>query len=69
MRGDPPISLEELLTYYDGVFYATVALKGRIAKLGPESRPAVREIGRYQTMVKAYGDALQATASMHAERS
>lgn len=45
MRGDPPAELDYLLAYYRGVYFATVALKGRLAKLGPECREGVREVG------------------------
>lgn len=68
MRGDPPASLDALLTYYRGVYFATVALKGRLAKLGPRGREAVREVGRYQRMVKRYWEALQETERLHRER-
>lgn len=68
MRGDPPARLDYLLTYYRGVYFATVALKGRLAKLGPECRVAVREVGRYQSMVKRYWDALKETEQMRRER-
>ena len=64
MRGDPPAQLEYLLAYYRGVYFATVALKGRLAKLGPASREAVREVGRYQSMVKRYRDALAETEQL-----
>ena len=63
MRGDPAIELDELLVYYRGVYFATVALKGRLAKL-PGGREGVREVGRYQTMTERYRDALQETARM-----
>jgi hypothetical protein len=65
MRGDPPAELDYLLAYYRGVYFATVALKERLAKLGPESREAVREVGDYQRMVKAYWEALRQTVDMH----
>ena len=68
MKGDPAISLDDLVPYYRGIFFATVALKGRLAKLGPEARPAVREIGRYQTMAKGYLDALVETRRMQRDR-
>ena len=68
MRGDPPAQLDSLLTYYRGVYFATVAIKERLAKLGPEHRQAVREVGRYQSMVKRYWDALRETDRMHRER-
>lgn len=61
MKGDPPAELDYLLTYYRGVYFATVALKGRMAKLGSEYREAVREVGRYQAMVKRFWDAMQET--------
>ena len=64
MKGDPAISLDDLVPYYRGIYFATVALKGRVAKLGPEGRPAVREIGRYQTMAKGHLDALVETRRM-----
>lgn len=65
MRGDPPANLDYLLAYYRGVYFATVALKGRLGRLGPEYRGAVREVGDYQAMVKGYWDALKETAAMH----
>jgi len=68
MRGDPPAELDYLLAYYRGVYFATVALKGRLAKRGPESRQALRMVGDYQAMIKSYWDALKETAVMHRER-
>ena len=68
MRGDPPATLDYLRAYYRGVFFATVALKGRLADLDPPSREAVREVGRYQTMVKGFADALEQTVELHRQR-
>ena len=68
MRGDPPAELDSLLTYYRGVYFATVALKGRTAKLGPEYREAVREVGRYQSMIKRFWDAMQETKELRESR-
>ena len=65
MRGDPPAQLDYLLAYYRGVYFATVALKGRLGRLGPEYVEALHEVGDYQTMVKGYWDALKETAEMH----
>jgi hypothetical protein len=65
MRGDPPASLEALVAHHKGAYYATVVLKRRLAALGPEYRPALREIGRYQALVKRYWDALAATQELH----
>ena len=65
MRGDPPAQLDYLRTYYRGVFFATVALKGRLAELGSRCPEAVREVGRYQTMIKRFADALEETQELH----
>jgi hypothetical protein len=65
MRGDPPAQLDYLLAYYRGVYFATVALKGRLTKLDPEYREAVRMVGDYQAMVTGYWEALKETAAMH----
>lgn len=67
-RGDPAIELEALVPYWRGVYFATIALKGRIAKLGPEQRPAVQEVNGFQAMAKRYLDALSATAELHRSR-
>ncbi len=68
MRGDPPATLDYLRAYYRGVFFATVALKGRLAKLDPPCREAVREVGRYETMIKGFADALEETIELHRQR-
>ncbi len=56
--------LEALQPYYNGVFSATVAMKGRLAKLGPEGRKAMEMVSHYQKMVAEFRDALQKTAEM-----
>jgi hypothetical protein len=48
----PAISLEHLVPYYRGVFFATVALKRRFGEL--RDREAFKEVDRYQRMVKEY---------------
>ncbi len=63
-RGDPPISLEALLPYYNGAYFASVALKGRLARLGPEGRRAVEHVGRYQQMVTRFRDAIRETIEL-----
>jgi hypothetical protein len=65
MRGDPPAQLDYLLAYYRGVHFATVALKGRLAKLGPEYRQAVSVVGDYHKMVNGFWEALKETSAMH----
>jgi hypothetical protein len=69
MRGDPPAQLDYLIAYYRGVYFATVALKGRLAKLGPDEREALQEVGRYQGMVKRYWDALGETQQLHRKQN
>lgn len=61
----PPMSLEELITYFQGVYETTVMVKGRAAKIGRDALPVVRDIGRFQKMVSGYLDALRKTAEMH----
>lgn len=68
MRGDPSAPLDYLLPYFRGIYFATVALEGRLVKLGPEGREAVSEVSRYQTMVKRYRDALVETEQMRREQ-
>ena len=58
------MTIEELLPYYRGAFFASVALKGRLAALGERGGDAVQEISSYQRLVREYRDALQATAKM-----
>ena len=65
MRGDPPAKLDYLVAYARAVYFATVALKGRLARLEPEATAAVSEVGRYQSMMKRYWDALAETREMH----
>ncbi len=51
--------LEQLVPYYRGVFFATVALKRRFGEL--RDRDAFREVDRYQRMVKEYQGAIDET--------
>ena len=65
-RGDPPMALEALLPYYNGAYFASVALKGRLAKLypGEQGRAAIQDIGRYQKMLTEFRDAVRATVEL-----
>ena len=63
-RGDPPMSLEALVPYYNGAYFATVALKGRLGKLGPEGRSALQAVSHYQEMVTEFRDAIQTTIEL-----
>jgi len=56
------MSLEELLPYYQGAFFSSEALKGRLGDRGEHE--AVSEISSFQGMVRAYRDALRETADM-----
>lgn len=60
----PPMTLEQLVPYYRGVFFATVALKRRFAKLGSEGRKAFSEVGAYQRLVREYADAIKETREL-----
>ncbi len=51
-RGDPPFKFENLLPYYNGAYYASVAIKGRLAAAG-QVEPA-REVTAYQEMVAEF---------------
>jgi len=58
------VSLDALVPYYRGVYFATVAMKGRLAALGHEYREGVRDISRYQQMTQGYSKALEETVEM-----
>ena len=70
-RGDPPMSLEALVPYYNGAYNVTVALKGRLAKLypGPEGRAAIHEVSQYQRMLSAYREAIQKTIELKRQQT
>ena len=55
----PPMSLEQLVVYYRGAFFVTVALKRRFGEL--KDRTAFGEVDRYQRMVKEYQGAINET--------
>jgi len=59
-----PMSMEELLVYYRGVFRTTVALKKRFGGWGRPGREALREVSRYQAMVQRYREALAETVEL-----
>jgi hypothetical protein len=65
----PQITLDQLLIYYRGVFFATVALKKRFGGWGHSGRAAFREVSGYQTMVRAYRKALEETVRLQREES
>ena len=64
-----PITLEELLIYYRGVFRATVALKKRFSAWGRSGREAFKEVSNYQTMVRRYRETLEETVELKREET
>lgn len=67
-RGDPAMSLEALVPYYNGAYNVTVALKGRLGKLGPDGRAALQEVSHYQQMLIEYRDAIRKTIELKRQR-
>lgn len=69
-RGDPPMSLEALVPYYNGAYFATVALKGRLGRLdqSPDARAAIHEISNYQQMVIEFRDAISKTIELKGQQ-
>ncbi len=61
-RGDPPINFENLLPYYNGAYYASVAIKGRLAAAGQVE--AARMVTAYQEMVTEFREAIRETAKL-----
>jgi peroxiredoxin len=61
---EPQISLNDLLTYYRGAIYATVALSGRFGGWGRSGRKAMGEVDGYQAMLLAYRKALEDTVEL-----
>ena len=62
-----PITLEELIPYYRGAFFATVALKKRFGGWGHSGREAFNEVNEYQAMVQIYRQALEETVRLKRE--
>ncbi len=58
----PAMTLEQLVPYYRGTFFTTVALKKRFGEL--KDRAAFKEVDGYQRMVKEYSGAINETREM-----
>ena len=58
------MDLDELITYYGGVFRTTVALKGRFGDWRRSGKKAFREVDAYQQMVRRYIQALDETVKL-----
>ena len=63
----PQITLDELLTFFQGALSANAVLAGRFGGWGRSGRKAVKESSDYQTLVRAYRKALQETAAVRRE--
>ena len=57
----PPMTLEQLVPYYRGVYFTGVALKKRFSEAEPEKREAFEEVDRYQGLTSGYMEAIQTT--------
>jgi hypothetical protein len=66
-RGDPPIKFENLLPYYNGAYFASVAIKGRLAAAGQVE--AARLVTAYQEMVTEFREAIRETAKLRKARN
>ncbi len=58
-RGDPPFRFENLLPYYNGAYFASVAIKSRLAAAGQVE--AARDVTAYQEMIIEFREAIQQT--------
>ena len=58
----PPITLEQLVPYYRGVYFTTVALKKRHSGNGDEE--AAGEVDSYQKLTNGYSEALTETRKL-----
>jgi hypothetical protein len=65
-RGDPPFRFENLVPYYNGAYYATVAIKGRLATAG--QLEAAREVTAYQEMLVEFREAVIETHKLRQAR-
>ncbi|MBA2311814.1 MAG: hypothetical protein H0V97_03330 [Actinobacteria bacterium] len=64
----PPMTLDELIVYFESVFETCALTKMRLAKLEADGPKSIREVGRLQAMAKLYLDALVQTRDMHEAR-
>jgi len=65
-RGDPPFRFENLLPYYNGAYYASMAIKGRLAAAGQIE--AAREVMAYQEMLVEFRKAIIETDRLRQAR-
>lgn len=60
------MSLDALVPYYSGAYFATVALKGRLARhyAGPDGRALLQEVSHYQHMLTEFRQAIEQTVEL-----
>ncbi len=63
-RDRPHMALDQLLTFYQGAMSATGILSGRFGGWGRSGRKAVGAASGYETMLRAYHEALEETARL-----
>ena len=57
----PAITLEQLRPYYQGVYFATVSMKKKLAEEGLEGGSLARRLEGYQELVTEYNEAIKET--------
>ena len=63
VRPDKPvITLEQLRPYYQGVYFATVSMKKKLAQEGLEEGSLAGRLEGYQELVTEYNEAIKKTA-------
>lgn len=58
----PAMTLEQLVPYYRGVYFATVAFKKRFGE--GRNKEALDEVGTFQKLTNGYSEALQETRKL-----
>jgi len=56
-----PMELEQITSYYRGVYFTTEVLKGRFGRLGRPGEDALEEMDAFDQMVRSYIEALEET--------
>ena len=59
-----PLELDQLLVYYRGAYFATVALTRTFGEMGRSGRGALDKMGGYQAMIQRYRSALEETSGL-----
>jgi peroxiredoxin len=59
------MELEQITSYYRGVFFTTEVLKERFGRLGRPGKDALEEMDAFDQMVRSYIEALEETIRLH----